>query len=332
MLISSPHKVAGAAVPTVMFEVVLGLVPGLITYACLLGWGLLVQCLIATATALACEAAALKLRGRAVKPGISDGSAVVLALILAAAVAPQAPWWTTAAGTAFAVLLAKHAFGGLGANIFNPAMAGYVFLLLCFPAEINRWSTMPDVGGSLAGTLRLIFMHDVSIDAVSGATPLNQIKSELRLMHMLSEMDAEGTFGLLGAARWEWVNLAFLAGGIWLLIRKTIPWQLPAAVLTGLFAGSSIMFALDSDTHVSPLFSLFSGASMIGAFFVATEPVSSPTTAMGRWIYGLSIGVLTCSIRVSGIYPDGLAFSVLLMNAFTPMLDRVSRPRVLGHR
>jgi len=332
MLTSSPYNLGGITVSKLMLEVLVALIPGIAVCARLLGPGVLIHCVLAVFTALICEAAAVRLRSKPVWPTLEDGSVLVLAVLLALTIAPLAPWWLTVTATGFAVLIVKHAFGGLGANVFNPAMAGYVFVLLCFPAEANRWPvTGGDVLGAGSAVIAPIFDSAAGADAVTGATSLDTIKGELRLMYMISEIRGDRVFGVFGAAQWEWINAAFLLGGLWLLWRGVIKWDLPAAMLAGLLLCAGAMYVVDSDAYLSPVFHLFSGATMIGAFFIVTDPVTSPTTPLGRLIFGFAVGVLIYVIRVSGIYPDGVAFAVLLMNALVPLLDRLTQPRVLGH-
>jgi len=333
---SSPHLQPINSVALVMRRVMLALIPGVAACLWLFGWGVLVNLALATATALTAEAVMLRLRGRPLGLFLSDGSAVVTALLLALALPALAPWWLTVLATGFAVVVAKHLYGGLGYNPFNPAMVGYVVALISFPLPMTLWVT-PDAAvhldllQTLAYQLRGVLPGDLSVDAVTAATPLDAIKTQIELRRTLSEIrEGGGAFGAFGGVGWEWAGLAFLAGGLWLLYKGVIHWHIPAGMLGGL-AGMALLFYLfDSDTYASPMLHLFSGGAMLGAFFIATDPVTASTTDRGRLIYGAGIGVLTYLIRTWGGYPDGVAFAVLLMNMAAPTIDHYTQPRVFG--
>jgi electron transport complex protein RnfD len=309
-----PHVIAGFTVPRVMYQVLLALVPFAAVHTWLFGPRLLLQAGVAGATALVCEALALRLRGRPAPAFLRDGSVLVTAALVALSVTPLLPWWLTAFGTAVAVLLGKHAYGGLGQNPFNPAMVGYAILLVSFPVEMTRWPA-PDAGW----------------DALTGATALDSLRTGLRGGYTMQEIVAGGAFGHVGAAGTEWLNLAALAGGAWLLLRGVIRWQIPLAMLAGLAVPAALMHALDPGAHAGAFFHLASGATMLGAFFIATDPVSAATSDRGRLWFGAGIGLLTWVIRSWGGYPDGVAFAVLLMNLAVPLLDRYTVPRIHGH-
>jgi len=309
----SPHVVAGYTVPRVMFQVLLALVPVLAVQVYLFGPGPLGLVAVACVTALACEALALALRRRSSQSALRDGSVLVTAVLLALAVPPLLPWWLLVFGTAVAVLIGKHAYGGLGQNPFNPAMVGYAVLLVSFPLEMTRW---PVPGPPW--------------DALTGATALDAIGNGLRQGYTMEEVRAGAGFGRVGAAGAEWVNLAALAGGAWLLGRRIIRWHIPVAMLAGLAVPAALAHGLDPGAYPGALFHLASGAAMLGAFFIATDPVSAATSDRGRLIYGAGIGLLTWIIRSWGGYPDGVAFAVLLMNLAVPLLDRGTVPRIHG--
>jgi electron transport complex protein RnfD len=311
---ASPHVVAGYTVPRVMFQVLLALAPVLAVQVYLYGPGPLWLVAVACVTALACEALALALRRRASQAALRDGSVLVTAALLALAVPPLLPWWLLAFGTAFAVLIGKHAYGGLGQNPFNPAMVGYAVLLVSFPLEMTRWP-----------------LPGPEWDALTGATALDALRTGLRQGYTMQEVRAGAEFGRLGAAGSEWVNLAALAGGAYLLGRRIIRWQIPVAMLAGLAVPAALAHGLDPGGHAGAAFHLASGATMLGAFFIATDPVSAATSDRGRLLYGAGIGLVTWIIRSWGGYPDGVAFAVLLMNLTVPLLDRVTVPRIHGH-
>ena len=328
-LSSAPHWHDGRTVSRLMTDVCIALLPGVLCHAWLFGPGILIQCALAVCCALLLEFAALRLRRRDPALFLRDGSAVVTALLFAVSISPLAPWWVCLFGLAFAILVAKHAFGGVGCNIFNPAMAGYVFALVCFPVQMNAW---PELSGhGINAYLHSIFpMGGAQPDGLSGATALDELKNRLELMEMVSEINASPVFGLLGAAGWEWVNLCYLLGGVYLLARGVISWQIPVAVISGIVLLSLLLYVYDSDMHASPPFHLFSGGAMLCAFFIATDPVTASTTVRGRLIYGALIGALICLLRAWGAYPDGIACAVLLANVFVPLIDLLTRPGVFG--
>jgi electron transport complex protein RnfD len=311
---SSPYVVAGYSVQRVMLQVLFALVPVAGVRLWLHGPAILGLLSVTAITALACEALALRLRRRSARAFLRDGSVLVTAALLALALPASAPWWLAAFGTAIAVLLAKHAYGGLGQNPFNPAMVGYAVLLVSFPLEMTQWSA-PGAGW----------------DALTGATALDALRSGLRESYTIEEIRRGAEFGALGAADAEWVNLAALAGGLYLLVRGIVRWQIPVAMLLGLALPAVFAHGLDPGAHADAVFHLASGATMLGAFFIATDPVSAATSDRGRLAYGAGIGLLTWLIRSYGSYPDGVAFAVLLMNLVVPLIDRVTVPRIYGH-
>lgn len=335
----APHVTPTTSVPLVMRRVLYALVPATIVTTGYFGWGLLINMVIAVAAALAAEALMLRARRRAIGRGIADASAAVTAILLAFAIPPLAPWWLPALGAGLAIVLAKHLFGGLGSNLFNPAMVGYAILLISFPVEMTQW--LPPVGldpgtqplGFWANLNYAVTGHTPSglgIDALTQATPLDQVKEGLGRMRMLDEIQAGPLFGFYGGRGWEWINGCFALGGLYLLYRGVIRWHIPASLLAGLLACAVIFHAIDPSRYSSPGFHLFSGATLLGAFFIATDPVTAAATDRGRLIFGAGIGAITYAIRTWGGYPDGLAFAVLLMNATVPLLDRYTRPRIYG--
>ncbi len=335
----APHVIAGYTVPRVMFQVLFALVPAGSAHVVLFGPGLLLQLSVACVTALIAEAGALRWRGRDAAPALRDGSVLVTAFLLAFSIPPLLPWWLGALGTALAVLLGKHVFGGLGQNPFNPAMVGYAILLVSFPAEMTRWPVPLDVGGTHTWSelARLSFESFYGAgpathwDGYTGATALDSIRNGLELRYTLPELlgrgDIAGSFGVRGFA---WINLAALAGGLYLLARRIVRWHIPVAVLAGLLVPASVAHALDSGVALGPLLQAFSGATMLAAFFIATDPVSAATSDRGRLWYGAGIGLLAWIIRTWGGYPDGFAFAVLLMNLAVPFIDRYTVPRIYG--
>jgi len=316
-----------------MRQVAYALIPAIVVYVFLFGFGVLVHLIVAIVAALLFEAWALRLRGLQPKRFLEDGSVVVLGILLVLAIPPYAPWWVTVVGVGFAVLIGKHAFGGLGQNVFNPAMVGYVFLLLCFPLTLSRW---PELGRLIDfpgpwDSVKLIFADPANgLDGISGATVLDHVKTQVALMRMHSEMHADAAFGYIGGRGWEWVSAAYLVGGGWLLWRRVITWRLPLSYLVGLAAAALVGYVIDPELHRGAAFHLFAGAAMLAAFFIVTDPVSSATTPRGMLIFGMCAGLLTYIIREVGSYPDGVAFAVVIMNSFAPLIDRFTQPRLYG--
>lgn len=332
-VLPAPHLPPARQVSGLMLGVLLALVPGIVLQRWLFGPGVLIQCGLAIVAAVVAEAAVLRLRGRRVAPALGDCSAVVTAVLLGLAVPGLAPWWTVTLGSAFAILIGKQVYGGLGSNPFNPAMMGYAILLVSFPKVMSIWPAplegLPSPA-DMAGTFRAIFqgLSESRLDALAMATPLDDTRTRLGLGQTLADIHAGPLYSGNG---WFWINLGHLLGGLWLLRRSIIDWRIPAGVLGGLFAPALVLFLIDSGLYPTPLFHLFSGASMLAAFFIATDPVSAATTPRGRLLYGLGIGGLIHVIRTWGGYPDGVAFAVLLMNLAAPTLDHYTRPRVYGH-
>ena len=335
---TSPHLPGPGAVNVVMGRVLLALAPGALAMVAFFGWGVLVNIVLACVVALASEAAMLRLRGRPLRPFLTDLSALITAVLLALALPQLAPWWLTTIGVAFALIFGKHIYGGLGYNPFNPAMLGYVVLLISFPREMTLWMPPLTVAAdhlSLGQTLQAIFTghlpHGLTMDSLSMATPLDALKTQLGLDHTVSEIHGGAIWGSLAGKGWEWINLLFLGGGLWMIHKRVIGWQIPLGLLGALGVLAFVFWAGDPDLHGSPLYEWLSGGAMLGAFFVATDPISAATTPRGRLIYGFGIGTLTYVIRTWGGYPDGIAFAVLLMNMAAPLIDNYTRPRVYGH-
>ena len=330
---SSPHLPVSNSVTAMMQRVLIALLPGTVCVTWIFGWGIVINILLASLAALLAEAAVLALRKRPVAT-LQDGSALVTGVLLALALPPLAPWWIPVIGSLFAIVIAKQLYGGLGYNPFNPAMAGYVVLLISFPLELTLWSA-PGAQLGFSDALIQAFTGalpaDQTLDTLTMATPMDNIKTRLGLSETLSEIHGSPLFGHFAGAGWEWINLWFLLGGLWLLQQKVIQWHIPAGMLGGMAGIAFVFYAINPDVFTTPLFQLFSGAAMLGAFFIATDPVSACTTPRGRLYYGLGIGLLTYIIRTWGGYPDGVAFAVLLMNMAAPTIDHYTRPRVFGH-
>jgi electron transport complex protein RnfD len=335
---AAPHLSGGRSVAQVMGLVLLALLPFALVHAWLYGPVLPLQLAVAVVVAIGAEALALRLHGREPRHALRDRSVLVTAALLAASLPPFLPWWITALATAVAVLIGKHAFGGLGLNPFNPAMVGYATALLAFPQQMTRWtlpaSAIEQDWGALArdGVVAVLGLADAgAIDGWTGATALEALQAGLAQRLTMQEIRALPAFGSVGGAGVEWLAVAALLGGLALLQLRIIRWQIPMAVLAGLVIAAAVGRAFDPGAHAGAMLNLFAGATLFGAFFIATDPVSGAASDRGRIVFGAGIGVLTYLIRAFGVHPDGFAFAVLLMNLAVPLIDRHTVPRVHGH-
>jgi electron transport complex protein RnfD len=304
--------------------VLLATLPGLLALFWLYGWGVLINLMLAVITALIVEAGVTRLRRQPLQPTLSDGSAVVSATLLAAALPPYCPWWLTVTAIATGLLFGKHLYGGVGKNPFNPAMLGFALAIVMFPQPMTHW---PAHGMELLSAVQQVFNLGQAPDAWVQATALDslRISKSLTMDELFAGNPAFGRFGGRGV---EWVNLAFLAGGLFLLQRRVFDWHAPVGMLASLFVVSLLCWnGSGSDSHGSPLFHLLSGATMLGAFFIITEPVSGAKSPLARLLFGVGVGLLTYLIRSWGGYPDGVAFAVLLMNLCVPALERFAAAR-----
>jgi electron transport complex protein RnfD len=337
-LVSSPHGPRAHRVDRIMQEVLLALVPGVAAMIWYFGWGVLINILLAIAVAVAAEAAVMLARRRPIGPAIGDYSAVVTAVLFAISVPPILPWWLTLLGMVFAIVLVKQLYGGIGYNPFNPAMAAYVFLLVSYPVAMTTWLAphmLAEHALTWTESLRVIFSGDLPTgldwDAISAATPLDEMRGKLDQGLVISEIRGSPLWGDFGGRGWEWISNWFLLGGVYLLWRRIITWHIPVSMLAALAIAAGLFWLIDPSTHPFPAFHLFSGAAILGAFFIATDPVSACTTKRGQLIFGALIGLVVFVIRTWGGYPDAVAFAVLLMNIAAPTIDHYSQPRVFGH-
>jgi electron transport complex protein RnfD len=338
---SGPFTHARTSVQRTMSLVLLALVPATLFDVWLFGWPAIFMFAITVASCVALEAACLKISGKPLLPTLTDGSAVLTGWLLAMSLPPWAPWWIPMAGSVFAIVLAKHLFGGLGQNPFNPAMVGRVALLISFPLPMTSFvSPHPLFAAGSPGfidSLSIIFgSHLGHLDTVSAASALGYVKTELSrgipvsqsVTHLpdLADMVIGSHAGSFG----ETSALLILAGGLFLLARRIISWHTPVAVMGTLLVMGSLFNAVDPARFTGGLFQLLSGATFLGAFFIATDYVTSPVTKQGQLVYGIGVGLLTWIIRTFAGYPEGMAFAVLLMNALTPLIDHHIRPRSFG--
>ncbi len=334
----SPHIRGDNRVSRMMLKVLLALLPAVAVHVGFFGWGIVVQLLWASLVAVALEAAMLRLRQRPVRPFLSDLSAVVTAWLLVLSLPPLLPWWASLTGIFFAIVMAKHLYGGLGYNPFNPAMVGFVVLLVAFPREVTSWLMPTGLGGwqpDLWQAVQVIFTGQLPAglqwDSISEATPLDLLRQGVQQQLMMDEIRQNPAFGSLSGKGWEWVAAAYALGGLWLVQQRVADWRVPAGVLAAIVLLSGPAWAFWPETNPSPLAHLFNGGLMLGAFFIATDPVSGSTTPRGRLLFGFGVGLLVLLIRRWGAFPDGVAFAVLLMNLAVPWIDRYTRPRVFGH-
>ncbi|WP_111980211.1 electron transport complex subunit RsxD [Algibacillus agarilyticus] len=344
-LASSPHTRKNNKTAFVMLTVMSACIPGILTQAYFFGFGVFIQLAICMSVALFTEYACLKWRNKPIKRSLTDNSALLTGLLLAVSIPPLAPWWIGAIGTLFAIALVKQAYGGLGQNIFNPAMAAYVLLLVSFPLSMTSWlpaSSLMVIDLNFYDTLSTILTGYTSqgysleqlrsgIDGLTMATPLDAIKTNLLAGYTYNETLSLPIFDNGIGKGWFYVSLAYLVGGLYLLKKRIIKWQIPVSFIGTLGFLTLVTQAVNADGTGSMLLHLTSGATCFAAFFILTDPVSAATTNKGRLIYGALIGFLVFIIRQFGGYPDAVAFAVLLANMTVPLIDYYTQPKVFGH-
>ena len=332
---SSPHAHNARSTSRVMLWVIIAALPGLLAQTLFFGWGNLINVVWCIAIALASEAAILKLRNKPVMFFLKDNTAAVTGLLLGLSLPQFTPYWVSAVAVISAIVIAKQLYGGLGSNPFNPAMVGYALVLISFPvAMTTNWAEPAMLWGSAPGfgdTLMAIASgQQTAVDGWTMATPLDEYKHKITT-HTAAEVLAHPTFGDGFAKGWEWVNGAFLLGGLVLISLRIITWHIPVAMVAAL-AVMSLAFGTNTDQYAPLSLHLLAGGTMLGAFFIATDPVSAATSHQGKLIYGAGIGALIYIIRSWGGYPDAVAFCVLLMNFAVPFIDHYTPPRTYGHQ
>lgn len=336
--LSSPHVSKANATARVMRLVLLATLPAIVALTLFFGWGSLIQLIIASSSALIFEAICLALRKRPVMFFLRDGSALVTAFLIALAIPPFAPWWVVVIGTFSAIVVAKHLYGGLGNNPFNPAMVAYALLLISFPVEMTQWNApfvlLGDhwhVLASFKESLVIIFsgINHGLIDAYTGATPLEVLKHRSGMT--TEEVWRNNSVLSQGVFAWYGISAAWFMGGIFLIYRKVFTWHAPFSMLATLFILSSLFYAGDPSNFADPFLHLGVGATMMCAFFIATDPVSGATSNKGKVVFGIGVGALIYVIRTWGSYPDAAAFAILLMNLAAPFIDHYTQPRSYGH-
>ena len=306
----SPHVHSGDTIEKNMYNVLIALIPAFLVAL----YVFRLDALIITASAvLFCVGFEYLIVKYILKktPTVADGSAIITGVLLAFNVPSDLPLWILALGSLFAIGVVKLSFGGLGNNIFNPAIAGRIFLLISFPAQMTTWPA-----AATAATT----------DAISSATVLGNLKLDPEALPSLQAMFLGTEAGSLG----EISALALLIGLVYLLWKKTITWHIPLSIMATVALFTGVLYAFDPIALYHPLIHLFSGGLMLGAIFMATDYVTSPMTRKGMLIYGVGIGFVTVAIRLWGAYPEGVSFAILLMNALTPLINNYSSPKRFG--
>ncbi|WP_226625249.1 RnfABCDGE type electron transport complex subunit D [Alloyangia pacifica] len=335
---SGPHFHSMFNVPRTMVAVMVCLAPATGFGLYQFGWPAMLLFAVTLAAALVFEVLSLVIAGRPVLPFATDGSALLTGWLVAMTLPPWAPWWVGVLGAFIAIVIGKQVFGGLGQNLFNPAMVARAMLLIALPVPMTQWVAPMGLkdGPGLADALRITFGHAPGYDTMSSASVLGQVQSQLDAGRPMPEILGgmaslhDQFFGLMAGSLGETSALLLLIGGLCLVLLRIIQFVTPLAVLGTIFALSGAAWLIDPDHFVPPLFHLTSGATMLCAFFIATDYVTAPVTTAGRAIYGAGIGALIWVIRVWGSFPEGVAFAVLLMNAVTPLIDTYVRPRIFG--
>jgi electron transport complex protein RnfD len=339
ILSASPHAHAPVSISRTMALVMLALTPATLSGLYQFGWPAIFLFTVTLASTAAFEALWLLASGRRVSATLGDGSALLTGWLVAMTLPPWAPWWIGVVGGAIAILLGKQVFGGIGQNLFNPAMVARVALLISFPLEMTRW-VLPqplfssDAPGFLEGLA--ISFGGQQYDAYTGASILGHLRTELGQGETLNAA-LTGVFdpmsALLGAvpgSMGEGSALLLALGGLWLIAKRVIGWEVPATVLGTVAARATVMHQIDPDRYAAAHFHLLAGATMLAAFFIATDPVTSPVSRQGQLLFGIGVGLLIYVIRAWGGYPEGVGFAILLMNAATPMIDHYLKPRIYG--
>ena len=315
----SPHVHGGDSVKKNMYGVCIALIPALLCSFYFFGIGAIAVTAVSVASCVFFEWAINKYMLKNPRPTITDGSAILTGILLAFNLPSNFPLWMVVIGALFAIGVVKMTFGGLGCNLFNPALAGRAFLLISFPVQMTTWP-VPGQG----------FM---TLDATTGATPLATMKliakgeaSMSDLGDSLTDMLIGNTGGCLG----EVCAIAILIGLVYLLVKKIITWHIPVSILVTVAIFSGLLHLANPTTYVAPQYELLSGGLLLGAVFMATDYVTSPMTHKGQLVYGVAIGLLTMVIRTWGAYPEGMSFAILIMNAFTPLINNYFKPKRFG--
>ncbi len=315
----SPHVHGGDSVKKNMYGVCVALIPALLCSFYFFGLGAIAVTAVSVASCVFFEWAIGKYMLKDPKPTVTDGSAIITGVLLAFNLPSNIPLWMVVVGALFAIGVVKMTFGGLGCNIFNPALAGRAFLLISFPVQMTTW---PDPGQGF-----------LTVDGETGATPLALISQILKgdagkINELPSSLDM--IIGNTGGCLGEVSAIAIIIGLVYMLAKKIITWHIPVSILATVFVFSGLMHLVNPTTYVSPEYELLTGGLLLGSVFMATDYVTSPMTKKGQLIYGVAIGFLTVVIRNWGAYPEGMSFAILIMNAFTPLINNYCKPRRFG--
>ena len=331
MNLSSPHHHSLSKTSRLMAWVLLATLPGLAVQSYFYGYGTLINLVWASGLALGLEALVLGLRRRPIMIFLTDGSALVTAFLIALALPPFSPWWLTLIAVLFSIVFAKHLYGGLGNNPFNPAMVGYAICLIAFPVSMTQWPAIEQTL-SFGQQWQWFWMESIDggIDAWTGATALDLMRHSNGLT--LNEVALDNPQLGLSLSVSMWVNLAYLAGGIGLLAINAFTWHAPIAMLASLGFCAGLFHMGEPDLYPSASQHLLTGATMFSAFFIVTDPVSGATSRKGKVVFGIGVGILVFIIRTFGSYPDAFAFAILLMNLSAPLIDTYTRPKAYGHK
>jgi electron transport complex protein RnfD len=305
-----------------MYDVVIALIPAFLVSIYIFGFGALIVTSVAIISCLLFEYFIQKYLLKT-SVSIGDGSALITGILLAFNLPSNLPIWMVIVGSLVAIGIAKMSFGGLGFNIFNPALVGRVFLLISFPVQMTMWPTALE-------------NNTVFADAITGATPLGIIKDGLMMGETMTDLShklpstMEMFLGMTGGSLGEMSAFALILGGLYLLIRKVITWHIPITMLGTMAVMTGIFWLINPEQYAHPLFHILTGGAILGAFFMATDLVTSPMTKKGMVIFAIGIGAITVVIRLFGAYPEGVSFAILIMNAFVPLINSNFKPRRFG--
>lgn len=338
---SGPHTHSNANTNRIMYTVLLALLPSLAFGIYNFGWPAFNVAVLTIVSALIAEVACLYIAKKAIQSAVLDGSALLTAILLAMSIPPWAPWWIAVFGGLFAIIIGKHIFGGVGQNVFNPAMLSRVALLVAFPLEMTTWVKPAAFGAAgspgFIESLSITFGENLEIDTVSSATVLGGVKTgftqESTIDQTLSNIDYNLLASLWGHSNGslgETSAILILLGGLFLLYKRIITWHIPVAMVASLFLLSSLFNLINPDRYLDFSVHLFNGGFLLAAFFIATDPVTSPSSKTGQLVFGAGCGALDFIIRSWGGYPEGIGFAILLMNSMTPLIDHYIRPRIYG--
>lgn len=315
----SPHVHSAESTQKIMYRVVYAMIPALLWSVFVFGLDALWVTLIAVTACLAFEYVIQKYLLK-ITPSVTDGSALITGILLAFNVPANLPWWIIVIGALAAVGIGKLSFGGLGSNVFNPALVGRVFLLISFPVQMTSW---PVAAGNEVDGLTAATPLGIIKEGLSSGTPVSQLTSELPSASGMLLGNMSGSLGEISA-------LLLILGGLYMLYKRVITWHIPVSVIGTVAAVAAIFWLIDPQTYVNPVYHILTGGLMLGAIFMATDMVTSPMTTKGQLIFGAGIGIITISIRLFGAYPEGISFAILIMNAFTPLINTYVKPKRFG--